>query len=146
MRCIAGGGITFFFHPVMEPEEITFIHNPAPKHFELDHILLLKFLSETVLAIVINTSLTSSIFPSLCWTSIVKPFLKNPTLDLNDFKAFILFLTFPSSPRLLKRMLPQISDHLNQNDLFIQHDLHTVKRPPHSHWHHHTLYMYSHYL
>ena len=130
----------------MEPEEITFIHNPAPKHFELDHILVLKFLSEIVLAIVISTSLMSSIFPSLCWTSIVKPFLKNPTLDLKDFKAFILFLTFPSSPRLLKRMLLQIFDHLNQNYLFIPHNLHNIKLLPHSHWHHYTLYMYSHYL
>ena len=71
----------------------TFVLKSAPKHCELDPILiplLFECLDETLPAIthVIKSSLTSDIISSVYKTAVVKPLLKKPSLDQNDLKSY----------------------------------------------------------
>ena len=68
---------------------------------------------------VINDSLTSGIFPSNFKTALVKPLLKNPSLDPNDLKNYRPVSNLPFLSKITERIvLSQLNDHLILNKLF----------------------------
>ena len=105
----------------------TFVLKSAPKHCELDPILiplLFECLDETLPAIthVINSSLTSDIISSVYKTAVVKPLLKKLFLHQNDIKSNrpVSKLSFISKI-IEKIVLSKISDSLKQKLPFQPH-------------------------
>ena len=108
----------------------------APKTCDLDPLptsllfecldIVLPFLTQ-----MINDSLLSGVFPDVHKQAIVKPLLKKPSLDPNDFKNFrpVSNLSFVSK-LIEKVVLSQLSDHLLSNNLFSKYQ--SAYRPGHS--------------
>ena len=67
----------------------------------------------------INSSLSSGVFPEVFKTALVKPLLKKKFLDQNNLKNYrpVSNLSFVS--KIIKKLvLSQLSDHLSANSLY----------------------------
>ena len=124
------------FEPVDKDLVKRTILNSAAKTCDLDafptHLLLesLDCLLPYITS-VINDSLTSGIFPSNFKTALVKPLLKNPSLDPNDLKNYRLVSNLPFLSKITERIvLSQLNDHLISNKLFSP--LQSAYKPHHS--------------
>ena len=84
-----------------------------------------------VLTNIVNTSLTTGIYPSIYKTAIVKPLLKKPTLDPNELNNYrpVSNLSFLSKV-LGKVVLAQVFSHLNSHNLI--REFQSAYHPGHS--------------
>ena len=104
------------FCPLTETKVCTVIMNMKNKHCELDIIptSTLKQILETCIPIltqIVNLSLTTGKFGEEWKTSIVKPLLKNPGLDLIN-KNYRPVSNLPFISKLVEKcMLKQLLDH-----------------------------------
>ena len=124
------------FSPVTESELKTIILKSKPTSCSLDPIptpLFLQFLDDLLptLTVIINSSLSSGIFPSSLKTAVVKPLLKKQSLDPNNLKNYrpVSNLSF-FSKILEKVVLQQLLTYLNDYDLFSPSQ--SAYRPHHS--------------
>ena len=111
------------FRPITADALRSLLKKCLAKSCALDPIptpLLLECLDAVlpVLTSIVNTSLTSGIYPSIYKTAIVKPLLKKSTLDPNDLKNYrpVSNLSFLSKV-LEKVVLAQVFSHLNSQNL-----------------------------
>ena len=104
----------------------TLLNKCTPTTCELDPIptpLLLECIEKILPALtdIINTSLTSGVFPSIFKQAVVRPLLKKSSLDPNDLNNYrpVSNLSF-FSKILEKVVLSQILTHINSNRLISQ--------------------------
>lgn len=87
---------------------------------------ILPFLTE-----IVNSSLTTGIFPSALKTAIVRPLLKKQNLDPNNLKNYRPVSNLPFLSKLLEKIvLRQLNEHLSINDLL--HPFQSAYRANHS--------------
>ena len=121
-------GITLStFEPLTEAMVKLVITKSAPKTCTLDPIptpLLLEILDCLLpsLTALINSSLSSGLFPQAFKSAVIFPLLKKPSLDPNELKNFrpIANLPFFFSKIIEKLVMVQISRHLSVNNLLNQ--------------------------
>ena len=82
----------------------------TPKSCDLDPVPghVLKCLVPSILPVIhkiVNLSLETGRMPGILKQAILKPLLKKPSLNSNDFMITGLFLIFVSYPKLLKNVL-----------------------------------------
>jgi hypothetical protein len=111
------------FKPITAASLWSLLKKSSPKSCALDPIptpLLFECLDAVmpVLTNIVNTSLTTGIYPSIYKAAIVKPLLKKPTLDPNELKNYrpVSNLSFMSKV-LEKVVLAQVFSHLNSHNL-----------------------------
>ena len=103
-------GITLStFEPVTEAMVKLVITKSAPKTCSLDPIptpLLLEILDCLLpsLTALINSSLSSGLFPQAFKSAVIFPLLKKPSLDPNELKNFAQSPTYRLSPKSLKNL------------------------------------------
>ena len=124
------------FKPITADSLWSLLKKSSPKSCALDPIptpLLFECLDAVmpVLTNIVNTSLTTGIYPSIYKTAIVKPLLKKPTLDPNELKNYrpVSNLSFMSKV-LEKVVLAQVFSHLNSHNLISEFQ--SAYRPGHS--------------
>ena len=94
----------------------------APKTCQLDLIptpLLVECLDTLLpsLTALLNSSLSSGVFPEVFKTALVTPLLKKKSFDQNKLKNYcpVFNLSFASIEKLV---LSQLTDHLSANNLY----------------------------
>ena len=108
------------FGPVTQDQVNSVSLKSAPKHCELDPLLtplLLECLAETLATStqIISHSLVSGMFPSTYKTANVKPLIKKPSLDQNDFKNYRPVSNRSFISKVLgTHFISQLSGYLNQ--------------------------------
>ena len=108
----------------------------APKTCSLDPIptpLLLEILDCLLpsLTALINSSLSSGLFPQVFKSAVIFPLLKKPSLDPNELKNFRPISNLPFISKIIEKLvLVQISHHLSANNLLNQFQ--SAYRPGHS--------------
>ena len=124
------------FKAVSESVVKNLILKSAPKTCQLDPIptpLLVECLGTLLpsLTALVNSSLSSGIFPQVFKTALVAPLLKKTSLDQNDLKNYrpVSNLSFVSKITE-KLVLSQLSDHLSANSLY--NHFHSSYQPGHS--------------
>ena len=117
-------GITLStFEPVTEVMVKHVIMKSAPKTCSLDPIptpLLLEILDCLLpsLTALINSSLSSGLFPQVFKSAVIFPLLKKPSLDPNELKNFRPIYNLPFISKIIEKLvLVQISHHLSANNL-----------------------------
>ena len=130
-------GITLStFEPVTEVMVKHVIMKSAPKTCSLDPIptpLLLEILDCLLpsLTALINSSLSSGLFPQVFKSAVIFPLLKKPSLDPNELKNFRPISNLPFISKIIEKLvLVQISHHLSANNLLNQFQ--SAYRPGHS--------------
>ena len=130
-------GITLStFEPVTEAMVKLVITKSAPKTCSLDPIptpLLLEILDCLLpsLTALINSSLSSGLFPQAFKSAVIFPLLKKPSLDPNELKNFRPISNLPFISKIIEKLvLVQISRHLSANNLLNQFQ--SAYRPGHS--------------
>ena len=112
------------------------IMKSAPKTCSLDPIptpLLLDILDCLLpsLTALINSSLSSGLFPQVFKSAVIFPLLKKPSLDPNELKNFRPISNLPFISKIIEKLaLVQISHHLSANNLLNQFQ--SAYRPGHS--------------
>uniref|UniRef100_UPI003AF53422 reverse transcriptase domain-containing protein n=1 Tax=Thiolapillus sp. TaxID=2017437 RepID=UPI003AF53422 len=124
------------FKPVSESVVKNLILKSAPKTCQLDPIptpLLVECLDTLLpsLTALVNSSLSSGVFPEVFKTALVTPLLKKKSLDQNELKNYrpVSNLSFVSKI-IEKLVLSQLSDHLSANSLYNRFQ--SAYRPGHS--------------
>jgi hypothetical protein len=124
------------FQPVTPDAVRKIIMKSSPKTCSLDPIptpLLIECLDSLLpsLTALINSSITSGIFPDACKSALVTPLLKKATLDQNELKNYrpVSNLSFISKI-MEKVVLTQLSEYLISNNLF--NPFQSAYRPGHS--------------
>ena len=130
-------GITLSaFEPVTEAMVKLVITKSAPKTCSLDPIptpLLLEILDCLLpsLTALINSSLSSGLFPQAFKSAVTFPLLKKPSLDPNELKNFRPISNLPFISKIIEKLvLVQISRHLSANNLL--NLFQSAYRPGHS--------------
>ena len=130
-------GITLStFEPVTEVMVKHVIMKSAPKTCYLDPIptpLLLEILDCLLpsLTALINSSLSSGLFPQVFKSAVIFPLLKKPSLDPNELKNFRPISNLPFISKIIEKLvLVQMSHHLSANNLLNQFQ--SAYRPGHS--------------
>ena len=130
-------GITLStFEPVTEAMVKLVITKSAPKTCSLDPMptpLLLEILDCLLpsLTALINSSLSSGLFPQAFKSAIIFPLLKKPSLDPNELKNFRPISNQPFISKIIEKLvLVQISRHLSANNILNQFQ--SAYRPGHS--------------
>ena len=130
-------GITLStFEPVTEVMVKHVIMKSGPKTCSLDPIptpLLLEILDCLLpsLTALINSSLSSGLFPQVFKSALIFPLLKKPSLDPNELKNFRPISNLPFISKIIEKLvLVQISHHLSANNLLNQFQ--SAYRPGHS--------------
>ena len=112
------------------------IMKSAPKTCSLDPIptpLLLEILYCLLpsLTALINSSLSSGLFPQVFKSAVIFPLLKKSSLDPNELKNFRPISNLPFISKIIEKLvLVQISHHLSANNLLNQFQ--SAYRPGHS--------------
>ena len=112
------------------------ITKSAPKTCSLDPIptpLLLEILDCLLpsLTALINSSLSSGLFPQAFKSAVIFPLLKKPSLDPNELKNFRPISNLPFISKIIEKLvLVQIYRHLSANNLLNQFQ--SAYRPGHS--------------
>ena len=112
------------------------IMKSAPKTCSLDPIptpLLLEILDCLLpsLTALINSSLSSGLFPQVFKSAVIFPLLKKPSLDPNELKNFRPISNLPFISKIIEKLvLVQISHYLSANNLLNQFQ--SAYRPGHS--------------
>ena len=124
------------FQPVTPEAVRSIIIKSSPKTCNLDPIptpLLIECLDSLLPSVtaLVNSSLSSGIFPNACKSALVTPLLKKATLDQNELKNYrpVSNLSFISKI-IEKVVLAQLSEYLNLNNLFSPFQ--SAYRPGHS--------------
>ena len=130
-------GITLStFEPVTEVMVKHVIMKSAPKTCSLDPIptpLLLEILDSLLppLTALINSSLSSGLFPQVFKSAVIFPLLKKPSLDPNELENFRPISILPFISKIIEKLvLVQISHHLSANNLLNRFQ--SAYRPGHS--------------
>ena len=111
------------FSTVPPDELLSIIGSTTPKSCDLDPVPghILKCLFPSILPVIhntINLSLETGRMPGILKQAILKPFLKKPSLDSNDFKNYrpISNLRFIYTP--IEKCVPkQLIQYVDINDL-----------------------------
>ena len=83
------------------------------------------------LTALINSSLSSGLFPQVFKSAVIFPVLKRPSLDPNELKNFRPISNLPFISKIIEKLvLVQISHHLSANNLLNQFQ--SAYRPGHS--------------
>jgi hypothetical protein len=124
---VYSGPVFHAFEPVTEEFVKKVCLGCSPKSCEIDPVPTPCFIDCLDVLLphvthVINTSLSSGLFPSIFKSAIVRPLLKKPSLDQNCLKNYrpVSNLSFLSKI-LEKVVLAQLLDHLTQNHLLNPH-------------------------
>lgn len=124
------------FKPVTADHVKNLIKKMSIKTCELDplpSVLLSDCIDKLLPAItdIINTSLSSGVFPENFKSAIVRPLLKKPNLDHNELRNYRPVSNLPFLSKLLERIvLEQLNEHLSLNVLMP--DYQSAYRPHHS--------------
>ena len=121
---LANGINTFCDFKEATEEDIRKIILESPtKSCELD-ILPTKLLKECIdevlpaITVIVNRSLTSGVVPPCFKKAIVKPLLKKPDLDQNDFKNYRPVSNLPFVSKILEKVvLKQLLAHIDMNKM-----------------------------
>ena len=110
------------FITVTEADVLKHLSHMKPKSCCLDPIptWLLKDCKDTLvpaLTTIINTSLSSGVFPSQLKDAVIRPVLKKPSLDVNDLKNYRPVSNLPFLAKFIEREVSkQFIAHLDTNN------------------------------
>lgn len=115
------------FPPTTQDEIKRLVKKAANKTCRLDPMptWLLKECLDTLLPIItciVNKSITSGIVPSAFKRAVVRPLLKKPGLDKDEFKSYRPVSNLPFLSKILEKVVEaRLDDHLLLNNLYDSH-------------------------
>ncbi|GFO02757.1 RNA-directed DNA polymerase from mobile element jockey [Plakobranchus ocellatus] len=123
MHLFFSGHLLNTFSPVNECDVLKIITKSAPKSCDLDYIpthilmscidILLPYITK-----IMKNSISNGTVPDCFIQATVKPFLKKPSLDENDFKNYRPVSNLPFLSKILEKIiLQQLLGHIEENGL-----------------------------